>query len=60
MTDEIDPTTSEEPGGPMLVAGDDPGSADAYLLLLPDEDPPHPATSASPSPAPSTPPSEVG
>ena len=55
MTDEIAPRTSDEPDGPMLVAGDDPGSADAYLLFLPDEDPPPP-----PHPTPSTEPTEVG
>jgi hypothetical protein len=42
MTDETSLLSSEEPEGPMLVAGDNPGSADAYLLLLPDEDPPAP------------------
>jgi len=40
MTDETNPLSSEEAEGPMLLAGDDPGSADAYLLLLPDDDSP--------------------
>ncbi len=44
MSDQHDgsdaPAIDDDAAGPMIVAGDNPASADAYLLLLPDVETP--------------------